>query len=267
MKYFKYILLAASLLLIMPSCFQDLDQDPPFNYPEQPEPPSVGEDGLFFHMSFDGDYKEAFSTVEATKVGNPTFTAGKIGQAYAGASNSYLTFRLSHLLESLGSDLSIGFWYKINGNPDRAGIITITPPTEGAEENMQNNRTAGLRILRESSGNNKQRIKANVGNGTADGWLDGGVNADVDPATADWIYITLTITKGKALLFINGTEVASNNLSEISWEGCDIMSIASGAPRFTEWNHLSDNSLIDDLRMYNKALTVEEIEQIMNQEL
>ena len=42
------------------------------------------------------------------------------------------------------------------------------------------------------------------------------------------------------------------------------MSIGSGAPRFNEWNHLSDHSLIDELRIYNKALSAAEIKQLMN---
>lgn len=263
MRNFKYILLAASLLFILPSCFQDLGQNPPFDYPEEPEGPSIGEDGLLFYMSFDGDYKDAISDAEATKVGNPVFAAGKIGQAYAGATNGYLTFRLSNIPVELGSDLTIGFWYKVNNNPNKAGIISIGPVTEGAADNLQNNRTSGVRIFREEAGS-MQRFKANVGNGTADGWLDGGANADIDPATADWLYFTLTITEGKALFYIDGEQVASNNLSKISWEGCDIMSIGSGAPRFTEWGHLSDNSLIDELRIYNKTLTVEEIQEIMS---
>jgi hypothetical protein len=42
------------------------------------------------------------------------------------------------------------------------------------------------------------------------------------------------------------------------------MSIGSGEPRFNEWGHLSDNSLIDELRIYNKALTASQIKEIVN---
>ncbi len=262
MKNFKYMVLTASLLFLLPSCFQDLGQNPPFDYPEEPTPPPIGEDGQIFYMSFDDSYEDYQSLVEASPVGNPGFADGKSGQAYAGAANSYLTFSIANLAAPLSNDMTFGFWYKVNGNPDRAGIIVIGPVTAGAGDNAQNNRTSGIRIFRESAGT-MQRIKANVGNGTADGWLDGGVNADIDPATADWCYITLTLTEGKALFYIDGEEVASNDLSQISWEGCDRMSIGSGAPRFTEWGHLSDNSLIDELHIFNKALTAEEIQELI----
>ena len=37
------------------------------------------------------------------------------------------------------------------------------------------------------------------------------------------------------------------------------MSIGSGSPRFNEWGHNSDHSLIDELRIYNKALSADDI--------
>jgi len=49
----------------------------------------------------------------------------------------------------------------------------------------------------------------------------------------------------------------------ISWANCDILTIGSGAPNFTEWGHLSDLSLIDELRIFDKALTQEEIQQMV----
>ncbi|HBK32855.1 MAG TPA: hypothetical protein DDZ78_14725 [Porphyromonadaceae bacterium] len=247
---------------MLPSCFQDLGQYPAFNYPEEPPKPPISEDGQIFYMSFDDNYKDNVNNAEATKVGNPGFVAGKVEKAYAGAENGYLTFKLSDLAAELGTNLTVGFWYKVNANPDRAGIIVIGPATEGAAADKQNNRTSGFRIFRENA-EGKQRIKGNVGNGTADGWLDGGTKADLDPAIAVWKYITLTLTEGKAILYVDGEEVATNDLSKISWNGCDILSIGSGAPRFTEWNHLSDNSLIDELRIYNKVLTAAEIKDII----
>lgn len=261
----KYLILTASLVLfLLPYCFQDLDQDPPFNFPEEPPKPPINTDGQILYMSFDDNYTDMMSEQNATKIGDPGFTEGKVGKAYSGAQNGYLSFRLSDLVANLGSNLTVGFWYKVNATPDRAGLIVIGPATEGAGDNAQNNRTSGFRIFREKGddANTVQRIKANVGDGTADGWLDGTTKADI-PVTSGWKYITLTLSPGKAAFYIDGEEVASNALSNISWAGCDILSIGSGAPRFTEWGHLSDNSLIDELRIYNKALTPQEIKDII----
>jgi hypothetical protein len=40
----------------------------------------------------------------------------------------------------------------------------------------------------------------------------------------------------------------------------------SGAPRFTEWGHLSDESYMDELRIFNKALSQAEIQTIIDDE-
>lgn len=262
MKYANYFLLYI-ISLSLTACFQDLGQNPPFDYPQQPTPPPLGADGQIFHLSFDDTYEEFQSLAEALKTGNPSFAEGKKGKAYAGAKDSYLTFATVNLAAPLSNEMTFTFWYKINADPDRAGILVLAPPTEGKPADKQNNRKAGFRIFREKAGD-KQRIKANVGNGKADSWLDGGTKADLDPATAGWKHITLTVTEGKAYLYIDGEEAASTNLTQISWNGCDILSIGSGAPRFNEWNHLSDNSLIDELRIYNKALNADEIKKLMN---
>jgi hypothetical protein len=64
-------------------------------------------------------------------------------------------------------------------------------------------------------------------------------------------------------VYINGQVVSEGTFDGVDWTGCDILSIASGAPRFTEWGHLSDLSLYDELRMFNKALTQAEVQAIM----
>ena len=40
----------------------------------------------------------------------------------------------------------------------------------------------------------------------------------------------------------------------------------SGAPTFAYWNHLSDLSLMDELRIFNTALTQAEVQAIYNDE-
>ena len=51
--------------------------------------------------------------------------------------------------------------------------------------------------------------------------------------------------------------------SPVDWTGCNSMSIGSGMPTFGYWNHLSDASYIDELHIFNKALTAEEIQDLM----
>ena len=215
--------------------------------------------GEIFYMPLDGDHIELVSIVNATKVGSPGFSDdSKAGKSYAGASDAYLTFPTEGLL---GDQFSAAFWYKLNAVPDRSGILTISPP-DPAKPATPNNRKNGFRLFRENAAG-KQRIKLNVGNGTADNWFDGGAAADIDPAVASWHHIAFTISADKAVVYIDGVIVSQGTFPGVDWTGCDILSIASGAPRFTEWNHLSDKSFVDELRLFNKALTQEEVQAIM----
>lgn len=263
MKNKKYILISmrvaiiALMMVALQSCFQDMGQNPPFDFPEQPVPPPIGADGQMFYMDFEDDYEDYQSLNEATVVGSPGFAVGKVGNAYAGATNSYLTFGTASMAAPLSSNMTFSFWYKVNGDVERAGLLVIAPKTEGAPADQQNNRTAGIIIFRESSGP-MQRVKAIIGNGEFDSWLDGGDKADIDPSKDTWKFITLVLTPEKTVLYIDG-EVVSSSDNAVSWKGCDIMSIGSGSPRFNEWGHKSDNSLIDELRIYNKALSTADI--------
>lgn len=211
-------------------------------------------DGEIFYMPFEGDvYFDLLGELTATKVGNPGFAAGKSGKAYAGATDAYLTLPTEGFANP---EFSAAFWYKVNADPDRAGILVSGPP-----DPTNNNRTSGFRLFRENAGG-KQRIKLNVGNGSADTWFDGGAAADIDPGS-DWVHIAFTISESQCAVYINGQVVKEGAFTGISWANCDVLSIGSGAPNFTGWNHLSDRSLIDELRIFDKALSQAEVQAMM----
>jgi hypothetical protein len=220
--------------------------------------------GEIFYMPFEGNYNEMLSNTNASKVGSPGFAPGKKGQAYSGAADSYLTFPTTNLKNN---SFSAVFWTKINPTPDRAGLLVMGPPdTQNAGyPATQNLRTSGFRFFREGSATT-QRFKLNAGNGTADSWIDGGAAADVDATTGQWVHMAFTISDTKAVVYINGQAVKEGSFTGIDWTGCDILSIMSGAPRFTEWNHLSDLGMMDELRIFNKELTQSEIQAIMTDE-
>jgi len=216
-----------------------------------------------FYMDFNGDFKEVLSGKEATVVGSPTFDygGGISGDAYKGASNAYLTFSSSDV-DIQGSEFSASFWLNINATPDRAGIL-VMGPEDTANPTAQNNRKSGFRFFRENA-SGKQRYKLNAGNGTADSWFDGGAAADVDPTTGNWVHFAYSIAADKATVYINGVQVSQGAFTGINWTGCNLLSIMSGAPRFTGWNHLSDESKMDELYLFKKALTAEEVVLMMH---
>lgn len=213
------------------------------------------------YMAFDNDYTELISVTPTTRVGTPGFAGESVvgTNAYQGATDSYLTFPTADL--QLGNELSASFWYKVNNDPDRAGILVIGPP-DAVNPDSQNNRKQGFRLFRENAGG-KQRIKLNVGNGTGDAWIDGGAAADIDPAAGEWVNIAFTISDTAAIVYINGQEVKQTTITGVDWTDCDVLSIMSGEPRFFGWNHREDLSAMDDLRLFDKALTQAEIQNII----
>lgn len=221
-------------------------------------------DGEVFYAGFDGGaFREMVTGDLMTVVGSPGFAGqGKVGgNAYAGAADSYLTFPIAGLT---GDEFSAVFWMKINPTPDRAGILVIGPP-DLANPGAENLRTSGFRFFREASGA-LQRFKLNAGDGTADSWFDGGANADVDPTTDVWHHFAYTISGTECVVYIDGEVVSQGAFSGISWADCDVLSIMSGAPHFTGWNHWSDLSYMDELRLFNKALTQQDIQGIIADE-
>ena len=216
-------------------------------------------EGETLYVPFEGDYMDLVQIVDGSKVGSPGFNdAGKHGKSYAGAADAYLTFPTTGITTS---EFSAAFWYNLNSAPDRSGILTIGPPDPNLPA-TPNNRKSGFRFFREGSPTN-QTFKLNVGDGAADSWFDGGAAASLNPGTTDWVHLAFTISDSQVVVYINGNVVSQGTFAGVDWTGCDVFSIASGAPRFMEWGHLSDQSLFDELRLFNKALTKEEVVAIM----
>ena len=211
-------------------------------------------DGETFYMPFDGANTEFVSGTEPTIVGTPGFASQSVlgVSAYAGATNSNLTFPIAGLF---GNEFSGAFWYKVNSTPDRAGILVVG-------NNVPENRNQGFRLFREGSGT-EQRIKINVGTGTGESWNDGGV---INVTAGEWVHIAFTVSQTKSTIYFNGVEKLSATLSAgVDWSGCEKLTIGAGGETFSYWNHLSDLSFMDELRLFNKALTPAEIQAIMNE--
>ena len=223
-------------------------------------------EGEIFYMPFEETFLEYVSQTEATVTGTPGYADGKVGKAYAGDTDSYLTLPSDALQNDL---LSAAFWLKINEVPDRAGLLVMGPEDTENENypDAQNNRSSGFRFFREAShGGDFQRFKLNAGNGTADSWFDGGDDADVEVPSADWHHFAFSISGTECVVYIDGEVVKQGDFGGIDWTGCDILTIMSGAPRFTGWNHWSDEGMMDELRIFNKVLTQDDVQQIIADE-
>jgi len=210
-------------------------------------------DGELFYMPFDGDYYELVNIVQATEVGSPGFAGESIigTDSYSGTTDSYLTYPVASMLTP---EFTAAFWYKVNPSPDRAGILVIG-------NDLPENRNQGFRLFREGNGA-EQRIKLNVGIGTAEVWNDGDV---IDVAAGEWVHIAFTISQTQCTIFFNGVEMSSSPMDAgVDWTGCETLTIGAGGETFSYWDHKSDGSAMDELRLFNKALNASEILDMIN---
>jgi hypothetical protein len=159
-------------------------------------PPYIPLPGEVMYLSFDADYSDMITFLAPTIAGTPGFATGKTGQAYAGATDAYLTFPPNGLLNQ---EFSLTFWYKINAVPDRAGIVAISPPTDAVTQD----RTSGFRLFRENNGGN-QNIGLNIGIGTVDVWMNPFITV---PVTQDWMHIAISISSSHVSIYVNGASV------------------------------------------------------------
>ena len=200
-------------------------------------------------------YLNSINGAPATKVGNSTLGAPKVGEySYKGATGAYITYPINGLFGT--SELSIAFWYKVVASPTSAGLAVVGNPSVTGDAG----RKYGFRLFREGSATS-QRVKLNLGIGTGESWNDGGV---LLPAENSWVYITLTVSATQSKIYFNGVlQRTSTYTNPIDLTGCTNLVIGSGGPTFSYWGHNSDSSLYDEVRVFNKALTEAEIISLM----
>ncbi len=218
-------------------------------------------DGEVFYMPFDGDFIEQVNNIQPDSViGTPGFVDGKIGKAYVGFPNSYIGFKTSSLPGIPGTEFSLAFWYNLKaGQPpdDRAGILEICRPYAVFNDST---RYKGFRLFREANGT-KQNISINFGLGTAEVW-------SLSPSTTieqtgNWIHIAVSFSATNATVYVDNQVAKTISLAgPIDWTDCNYLSIMSGRPYFAYWSHLSDMSNMDELRIFNKAITADEVSQL-----
>lgn len=214
--------------------------------------PYVPLPGEVFYLPFDGDFFELVGKKFATVTGLPSFIDGKVDKGYAGATDAYVTYSTT-APGFMGNEFSIAFWYKLNGTPQRAGIFEICRPYTVYNDST---RFKGFRFLRENNGT-KQNLGLNLGIGKKEVWI----NPFMTIAPSDtWMHIAVSVSATKAIIYVDGVVKKTTAItSPIDWTDCTLLTIASGKPNFTYWDHLSDLSLYDEMHIYNKAITPEEV--------
>jgi len=224
------------------------------NFKKVTAPPYDPMEGEVIYLPFDGTYLNYIGYTSAGVVGTPSFAPGKKNDAYAGATDAYVTYPTDGVI---GDEFSFAFWMKINSTPLRSGVVVIGPPGTGTDAE----RKFGLRLFREGTAT-KQAIGLNVGIGTVDAWDNPFTTITVGE---DWVHFALAISPDYVKIYVNGDTVKGLSLkTKIDWTGCTSISIASGQPTFTVWEHFSDLSLYDEMHFFKRTITAEDVQKLYN---
>ncbi|MBN8788875.1 MAG: hypothetical protein J0I84_17460 [Terrimonas sp.] len=209
---------------------------------------------LYVPFNAGGDYKDLINFVSPTVTGSPgttSATSGHNGAAYQGAADAYLSYPIAGLYGA-NNEMSFAFWYKLNNVPDRSGLVVV------GNDNDVDTRNQGFRLFRE---NGTQDMTINVGTGSSDSWIGAGSQAS---GIGVWKFITVTISSTETKIYVDGVQKAAGTYtSKVDLTGCTKLVLASGGPTFAYWDHKSDLSLYDEFRVFNKVLTPEDIELLM----
>jgi len=217
-------------------------------------PPYDPMEGEVIYLPFDGSYLNYIGYNEAGVVGSPSFAPGKKNDAYAGATDAYVTYPTAGVI---GEEFSFAFWMQVNSTPVRAGVVVIGRPGTGNDED----RKFGLRLFREGTVTS-QKFGLNVGIGTTDVWKNPFVTI---PVAKDWVHFAIAIEPTLISIYVNGDTVSTVKLiAPIDWTDCSSISIASGEPTFTIWEHFSDLSLYDEMHFFDRAITREDVQTLYN---
>lgn len=214
--------------------------------------------GEILYMPFDGDYTDLITSTSATEVGSPGINSGGgvSGSAYQGAANSHISFPSDALAQ--GDNFSATFWVKIDGSDGRSGIINIAP----AEPAVPSEKPSGFGLIREGAPD-AQRFLLLTGNGTNATWVNPGAPATIDPTLNEWVHLAFSISENNIALYMNGDLAGQSEFTGIDWTGVGDLVIMSGNPNFDGWSHATEKGQMDELRLFNMALTQSEIQTIM----
>lgn len=190
-------------------------------------------------------------------VGLPEFTEGVVGKAIrlvnpdgvAGEhviANQYVDFGNNEALKFGAEDFSIMFWYKASGN-DQEEVSVISNKDWGTGGNP------GFAI-----GDMRNGMTLNF---TANNGSRQDTNRVTSATDSKWHHVAATFNRtGNMILYVDGQNVTSTNISKQSGKSIDVTNLILGADGMKHYG--VKDSYIDELTVYKSVLTKEEIEAI-----
>ena len=205
-------------------------------------PVDPGATGLIAWYTFDGDAKDSASSHHGTTVGSPGFVAGKIGQALdMGLDQQYVT--VAYAADLAMNSFTIAAWVNVYDTSALRAIL-------GTRFNSDN--TFDVKV-------EATRIHGDIGDGSA--WLNTSVDITqaqggvIDAGT--WHQVTYVIDNAaqRAFMYLDGALASTVTFSGTPLFMKPDQELRIGNCSGTEYMH----GMIDDVRIYNRALSQAEV--------
>ncbi len=215
---------------------------------QQCDPPPTG---LVSWWRAEGNPNDLVGGNNGTSFGNLLYTNGEVGQAFVfDNSTSYVSVPASPSLNigATGSGLTIECWIK----PIFTGLAM--PLVE-----WDSSSTDGLLLWEESS----QQLIANLVDTAGNNHVITSANNLLNSTNFQHVALTYDKTSGAAVLYCNGNVVATNNLGVFTPQTTYSMNIGRRTGEPVGLNS-TFHGLLDELSLYNRALSSSEIAAINN---
>ncbi|MBN1123632.1 MAG: LamG domain-containing protein [Sedimentisphaerales bacterium] len=210
---------------------------------------------LMAHYPLDGDGLDAVGDIDMVAVGNADYTDGALGQAATldGAGDFFIqtdpNIPLGDLLND-GYGITVSCWIKSNVYDTDNGFLIFQPPA-GADDMDMRYDEAG------ATGDGDAVLK--LGITTTTGILQ--VETSNQSQSTNWQHVVMTWETGEQIKgYINGAEeayTAQSGAGDGVLSGLGALIIGRGG-KDTDPNTMGWDGLIDDVRIYNYALPLED---------
>ncbi len=197
-------------------------------------------DGLVAHYAFDGDANDQSGNGNHGEVNGPTLSEGRFGDADGAYSfdgvDDYISVPNSNSLQSPDAAVTIAAWVYIDQWDDGWASICLKSDTEDDGQ-------YGLQVTDEG------RFEVYVaGDCTA-------IYTDLVFTTASWFFVAMTWDGTDVIVYVAGEPEATEPFSPAPQSDNHPLRIGQDLPGSVEYL----NGRLDDLRVYDRALSADEV--------
>jgi len=194
---------------------------------------------LILYLSFDegsgNKVKDSAQGYTSSLEGDTNWIEGKVNKALEFKGNAKVEIDRTDVLEPK-TEITIATWMKLNDNTGNHEIV---------RKQIPNGKGYDIRLQ-----GGKIHWWVNVG-----GWQNS--NSPKNLPVNEWMFLSTTYDGSKSRIYLNGEEIASNDIAgKIIYDESNLL-IGSAAPHDPNYNL---NGALDEFMMWNKTMSPAEIE-------